>query len=469
MATIHQQHDQSSGSGIFQKLPKLSGFTILEHLHEGSTCAIYRARQDRLGRVVTLKMMPEWPPPTDLALERFNRAAYVSAQAPHPNLLTLYDTGAKDGFYYASIEFVAGQTLQKQLSQLPLSNERMAVQVGLHVARALSALHAKDICHRNVKPKNIFIETSGNTRLIGLGLASCKSAFFSPHLDSHAIGTPHFMAPEMIRGCCADPRSDLYSLGVTLFLMTAGRPPFDSGIPAAVMTRHLTEAPLSLAKLRPDLSDDFVSLVHMLIAREPDQRLQTAREVVSVLEPLLKRCDSGKSMPIPPPLIAASGTPGKKFSSIRRALAHPIAISVVSALATVLTLLALYKTVPMLLKNAPPAPHPVPETSAPQEQAPAAAKPATETTAPARAETAVLELQRLLERNTDFRDAPADGKKAWDLFLNTFPDAEPRETRIARERQKHFTDLEAQERVRRQPEPPAQPVPDRQPALELEF
>jgi serine/threonine protein kinase len=471
MATIHQRNDQSSGSGIFQNLPRISGFTVLEHLHEGSHSAIYRARQDRLGRVVALKLLPEWPPPTDVALERFNRAAYVAAQAPHPNLLTLFDTGARDGFYYASIEFVAGQTLQRQLAQVPQTDERVAMQVGLQVARALAALNAKDICHRNVKPKNIFVETTGNVRLIGLGLASCKSAFFSPHLDSHAIGTPHFMAPEMIRGCCADPRSDLYSLGVTLFLMTAGRPPFDSGIPAAVMTRHLTETPRSLAQLRPDLSKPFINLVHMLISREPDQRLQSARDVVAVLEPLLKVSDVSNPQPKPSPVLAVHEIPGKKRMALKRAMSHPIAISVISALATVIALLAMGKAFSMIFGE-----HasndPAVETVAPKEQAlkPIEAAPAPPAAdAPDQITSEKQVVMRLLEREEEFRKTPAKGKVAWVDFLNAFPNADAGSRKIAQDRLSRYLELETLERLRREPAQAEPPKANTLPEANMEF
>jgi serine/threonine protein kinase len=433
MATIHSQSDQSSDSGVHSKFPKISGFTILEHLHEGSHSSIYRARQERLGRVVALKLLPEWPPPTDVALERFNRAAYVSAQAPHANLLTLYDTGTRDGFYFASLEFVAGQTLQRQLAQVPHTDEAFALQVGLQVARALTALHAREICHRNVKPKNIFVETNGQIRLIGLGLASCKTAFFSPHLDAHAIGTPHFMAPEMIRGCCADPRSDLYSLGVTLYLMTAGRPPFEAGIPAAVMTRHLTEAPRSLAQLRPDLSPEFVSIVHTLIARDPEQRFQSARDAADMLEALGKKNISR-------PLHAVSGP--EKSSRLNLApviaapvhhhhhvksgiLHHPITIAVASALATVLMLAAMTQAMAWIWSNKDP------EPAAP-------AVPVKERDA---SPAELAEFERLEARSAEHLKAPAAGYEGWALFLKTYRDGSPTLRDVAKSRMELFQKL----------------------------
>ena len=484
MATIHSRSDQSSGSGVHLRYPRITGFTILEQIHEGSHCSIFRARQDRLGRVVALKVLPEWPPPTDVALERFNRSAYVSAQAPHPNLLTLYDTGARDGYYFASLEFVTGQTLQRQLAQVGFVDERLAINVGLQVARALTALHARDICHRNVKPKNIFIENNGNVRLIGLGLASCKSAFYSPHLDAHAIGTPHFMAPEMIRGCCSDSRSDLYSLGVTLYLMAAGRPPFEAGIPAAVMTRHLTDAPALLSSLRPDLSAGFVSLVHALIAKDPGERLQSARHAVEVLEGLLAQ--SGTVLPrtpLPPPANARApqaqpagwrlptieelnAQAAERAAGERRKRGHPLLIAGGSALATAALLFgAMYAVV--WFRNARPAggnaPPPVAAPAA-QTEREAGAHPA-EGEMP---ETA--EFRKLLNMDKAFRNDPAAGADAWAEYMVKFPHADGAKLKLARTRLDLYLMLMNEldpERPRKAPPAPQrvqQPAPNRAPA-----
>ncbi|HYF49700.1 MAG TPA: serine/threonine-protein kinase [Planctomycetota bacterium] len=458
MATIHSQSDQSSDSGVHHKFPRISGFTVLEHLHEGSHSSIYRARQDRLGRVVALKLLPEWPPPTDVALERFNRAAYVMAQAPNSNLCTLFDTGTRDGFHFASMEFVAGQTLQRQLAQVPHTDESFAIHVGLQVARALVALHAKDICHRNVKPKNIFVETTGNIRLIGLGLASCKSAFFSPHLDAHAIGTPHFMAPEMIRGCCADPRSDLYSLGVTLYLMTAGRPPFEAGIPAAVMTRHLTDSPKSLAQQRPDLSPDFVNVVNLLIARDPEQRYQSARSVVEALEKLAvkHREKTAQSRSLLAPRAAAAAAPAAAPQqqitmlppepSVQQHNQHAIVVAVMSAIATVVVLCVMALGLFWLWGGKGASPAPAPAKARP---APVAAPLAVEKEEALTAE--LREFRDLQARETEYTANPEAGADAWATFLNTFPNGDPVLQKQARERLDKYLRLMNQMTIRQRP------------------
>ena len=438
MPTIHS--NQSNDSGLHIKLPRLAGFTLLEPLHEGSCGLIYRARQDRLGRIVALKLLPEWPPPTDVALERFNRAAYVNAQAPHPNLLTLYDTGTKDGFHFVSLEYVNGQTLQKHLSTVGTSDERFALHVAVNILRALAALHARDICHRNLKPKNIFLETNGNVRLIGTGLASCKTAFFSPHLDARPIGTPHFMAPEMIRGCYADPRSDLYSLGITLYVMATGRTPFEKGAPLAVMSRHLTDVPDSLAQARPGLSPDFVKFVDTLMAKEPEHRFQSAKAALELAEALARRfIEPQRLLPEMIARPAAAGAPmaiSVRRRSMGEILRHPAAIAMVSAVATVALLAGMMFAMSRYLSA---------------RQGASMAAPTTPIPLTAEAD----EFSKLLDQDADFTLPPETRAEAWATYIAKNPQAPGERLKIARQRLDLF--INQQNRRREQPQP-AKPV-----------
>lgn len=340
MPTIH---NQANDSGLHLRIPRIGGFTLLEPLCEGSCGLMYRARQDRVGRMVALKLLPEWPPATDVALERFNRAAYVNAQVQHPNLLTLYDFGTVDGYHFTSLELISGQTLQKHLSQNGPMDETFGLKIAEQLLSALVALHSRDICHRNIKPKNIFIEVTGKVRLIGLGLASCKSAFFSPHLDARPIGTPHFMAPEMIRGSFSDPRSDLYSIGVTLFVATTGRTPFEKGSPMAVMSKHLTETPVSLHEVRPTLSREFCAFVDTLMARDLTERFQSAKVALDMCQALIAQREvvrpaaAKNSMP-PVLLIPMRPKSGRLKRAMKNAgvlLHNPVVVILASAVVTV--------------------------------------------------------------------------------------------------------------------------------------
>ena len=289
MSEAHLPKADQIPAGLPELRPQIGGFTLLEKLYDGSISTVYKARQDRLGRVVALKLLAEYPPPSDVVLERFNRATYVNAQVVHPNLVVLYESGTRDGYHFSALEYVPGQTVQELLHERGRLSERRSVHIGWQVARALCALHERGILHRNLKPKNILLDPNGRVKLVGLGLAKCDAACFSRNLDAQTIGTPHFMAPEMIRGYTADPRSDLYGLGATLYALVSGRPPFDRGLPAAVMAKHLYEQPKPLNEVVPGLGGEFAALVMQLMAKEPAMRPGSAREVAERLEKLAER------------------------------------------------------------------------------------------------------------------------------------------------------------------------------------
>ena len=421
MPTVNNKSD----SDLHVKPPRVAGFTLMELIHEGGCGTIYRARQDRLGRIVALKLLAEWPPPTDMALERFNRASYVSAQAPHPNLVTLYDTGTAEGFHYASMEYLNGQTLQKHLSVVGLVDEPFAASVAAHVLRALSALHAREICHRNVKPKNMFMETNGNIRLIGLGLASCRTAFHSPHLDTRPIGTPHFMAPEMIRGSYSDPRSDLYSLGVTLFVLVTGVTPFEKGSPLAVMSRHLTDEAVSLASARPGLSPEFVTFVETLMARDVDHRFQSARAALEVAEALERRYKGRARLhPEMQPMLQQEPLLEYRLPKPSK-LSHPAFIALAAALGTIFLVSGLWWFMAGGRKPGSLGDPAVPERAPIQVEGAEKAK-----------------FDSLLEMSNPFHADPATGADAWASYLRAFPRAPASRRDIAGKMLDFYLDLD---------------------------
>jgi serine/threonine protein kinase len=433
------------------------------------------ARQDRLGRMVAMKLVPEWPPPTDVSLERFNRAAYVCAHTPHPGLATLFDVGTRDGFYYATYTFLEGQTLQRHLGTVGQVDEGFAIKSAIYICRTLAALHGNNICHRNVKPKNLFLENNGNVRIIGLGLASCKTAFFSPHLDTHAIGTPHFMAPEMIKGACADPRSDLYSLGVTLYVMVAGRPPYDRGIPAVVMSRHLTDTPASLKELRPDLSSKFVGLIEGLMVKDPSKRIQSAAEAAALFEglgkknssfwklsPLLKPAAAAPAPALPiapaapadnghgamarvepkqptPLMIPQANHPLAFLWNTKFKLSDPIVVSMLAAIAVVAMLLgSLYAATGLIGKRSP----------AVQPRVQRAQIPVVlEAPQPQFDPRQQREFDHLLGLSNQFQDDPTAGSAAWADFIEKHPHMTREVQTVAGQRFELYQRLKERSRV----------------------
>jgi serine/threonine protein kinase len=456
MPTIH---NQANDSGLHLRIPRIGGYTLLEPLADGSSCLLYRARQDRVGRMVALKLLPEWPPATDVALERFNRAAYVTAQVQHPNLLTLFDFGTVDGYHFASMELASGQTLQKHLAQNGPMDEDAALKLAEQLLGALNALHSRDICHRNIKPKNILIESNGNARLIGLGLASCKSAFFSPHLDARPIGTPHFMAPEMIRGSFADPRSDLYSIGVTLFVATTGRTPFDKGTPMAVMSRRLTETPMSLAEARPTLSKSFCGFVDTLMARDAERRFQSSKSALDICQALRAEHtarhpqhgnDSSQRVLVQ---MRAYVPPRESLRKrLGRWMHNPVLVVLASAMATVLLLggmtLGLRK---WSSDNARPSRAPYSSVSPASDMGTGSSL--------TREQREILRLSRLEQI---FDTQPMMGVESWTQFLKEFPAAPDDVKDLARTRLNFYTRLTNNDAIqparREQPRNPTQPL-----------
>ncbi|MBI3830950.1 MAG: protein kinase [Planctomycetes bacterium] len=414
--------------------PRVAGYTLLDKLYESSVCSIYKARQDRLGRTVCLKLLPEFPPPCDVALERFNRAAYVGAQVVHTNLPVLYETGTADGYHYCALEYISGVSLQDLLVQRGRLSERRAVWIGLQVARALTALHEKGVVHRNLKPKNILVESNGRVRLVGLGLSKCDAACFSKHLDAQTIGTPHYMAPEMIRGRYTDPRSDLYSLGVTMYVMASGNPPFPKGMPAAVMAKHLYEAPRSLRVAYPELSKEFAEFVDELMVKNPDDRVASAREAVRKLERLAARHNYDD--------LCFAGAPrtlrDKPAANDWRALLKPFGVFFGSLLGVFLVGMALFGVYSSMRDRYAARPPAVPATSVPvpaRLNPPAAASmtpaaptdlqpaPVAETPAPRAEGAREADFRRLKDLESVYRRDAWRGVREWERFLRVYPEA----------------------------------------------
>ncbi|MCK6471256.1 MAG: serine/threonine protein kinase [Planctomycetes bacterium] len=431
----------TTGSTPKLELPRVAGYTLVEMLNEGSVCTLYKARQERMGRTVALKLLPEWPPPREVTLERFNRSTYVLAQVVHPNLPVLYDTGTSDGFHYAALEYIGGRTLQDMLSERGTFSERRAAAIALQIARALAALQQKGIVHRNLKPRNVMVEPDGRVRLVGLGLAKCEAACFAKHLDEHTIGTPHFMAPEMIRGNCNDPRSDFYALGVTMYVMAAGHPPFEKGVPAAVMAKHLYEEPQPLRALRPEFSETYEKLTMHLLKKCPDDRLADPKDVARRLEHLVSLQDYSSEKPgnaeaKPHPLAALAphaakpGPAAKPRASAPRfwnAASHAdwdrffrnFGIFSAAATAVLLLGLACLGAYALLSGRLAAAPQPEPHLRQAAPAAPAASSPLD-----ARAR-ALADYQALKGREAAFLRDPAAGAQAWNAFLNEHGAQEP--------------------------------------------
>lgn len=264
---------------------QIAGYRLLELLGQGAMGSVYKARQLSLDRDVAIKVLsPELATDTTY-VERFQTEARAVARLNHTNLVSGIDVGEADGIHYLVMEFADGNTLASLLRRGGALDEERAVGIAQQIARALDHAHKNGLLHRDVKPDNVIITRDGVAKLCDLGLA---------RLDERAeaaarMGTPAYISPEQARGeTQVDLRSDLYSLGATLFHLLAGRPPFEAATAAGVLAKHLTEPTPSLNSLGADVDPRTDVLVMRLLAKSPGDRYPAASEVALVLDGILR-------------------------------------------------------------------------------------------------------------------------------------------------------------------------------------
>jgi formylglycine-generating enzyme required for sulfatase activity/predicted Ser/Thr protein kinase len=274
----------------------ISHYRVVAKLGAGGMGVVYQAKDTRLGRNVALKFLTEQVSRNRTALERFQREARAASALNHPNIVTVYDIDeAPDGSNYIAMEYVEGISLDRRLAEGPLAlNE--ALRYGVDVARALAAAHAAGIVHRDVKPANVMVTRSGPVKMLDFGLAKLTEvmggvAEENTHtlvkdpvtLTGFVIGTPAYTSPEQARGEPVDARSDIFSFGVMLYEMLAGRRPFVGDSVAVLLSSILRDDPPSLQAIRPGIPDDVAGVVRRCLARDRDARFPSAESLLEAL------------------------------------------------------------------------------------------------------------------------------------------------------------------------------------------
>jgi RNA polymerase sigma-70 factor (ECF subfamily) len=265
---------------------------------------VYRARDVRLDRDVAIKVLPDHLSDSPEALARFELEARALAALSHPNLVAIFDVGAEQGISFAVMELLVGETLLELLSRGPLPMARL-VDIGVAVADGMAAAHAQGIIHRDLKPANIFLSASGHVKIVDFGLARFENtrpqAATAPYLTEtgRVVGTVGYMSPEQTRGDIPDARGDIFSLGCVLYEMATGCRAFHAKNAAEVMAAVLRDDPTdgrSGRLIPPDLNQ----LVARCLAKQPDQRFQSADEVATALKKLANaEVKEASSLPIP--------------------------------------------------------------------------------------------------------------------------------------------------------------------------
>jgi hypothetical protein len=259
---------------------------LVRKLGEGGMGQVWLARHEVLQKDVAVKVLPANFAADPEARERFLREAQAAARLEHPNVIQVLDAGSAGGSPFIVMQLVEGTDLEKILrkkGKLPVDD---ALSVGKKIASALAAAHRMGIVHRDIKPANVMITRQGRVMVGDFGLARPVEGGETITTAGLVMGTPHFLSPEQARGEKVDGRSDLYSLGATLYALIGGRYPFSGASPMSIAVKHATptEKPDPLRKVDPGVPAEVEALVERLMAKRPEERFQTAEEVVTAID-----------------------------------------------------------------------------------------------------------------------------------------------------------------------------------------
>jgi serine/threonine-protein kinase len=232
---------------------------------------VYLAQDKVLGRAIALKALPPSFIRDDGLATRFRQEARVLAQLTHANIVQVYDLVEEGDNLLIAMELVAGNNLAEHIQEHDRMSVAQTLEAGITMAEAMAYAHDKGVVHRDFKPQNVLINEQGQPKITDFGLAKISQ---SPNLTGSGaiIGSPSYMSPEQASGKPVDARSDIYSLGITLYEMLSGKPPFEGGT-AEILIKHLLEPPPPISELVENIPQDLEKLINDLLVKDPEERV----------------------------------------------------------------------------------------------------------------------------------------------------------------------------------------------------
>ena len=264
-------------------------YEILEKIGTGGMADVYKAVDNKLSRNVAVKVLKQEFSENENFVSKFRVEAQAAAGLMHPNVVNVYDVGEEADIYYIVMELVEGITLKKYIEKKARLSFEEAVSIAIQVGMGIEAAHEKHIIHRDIKPQNIIISLAGKVKVTDFGIAKAAT---SNTITSNVMGSVHYTSPEQARGGYSDEKSDIYSLGVTMFEMLTGRVPFNGETTVAIAIKHIQEPMPSPRDFVPEIPYSLEDIVLKCCEKSPDRRYQNMQELVEDLKQCLLTPDA---------------------------------------------------------------------------------------------------------------------------------------------------------------------------------
>ncbi|RME74920.1 MAG: serine/threonine protein kinase, partial [Planctomycetota bacterium] len=275
----------SENRGFF---PNLSDFQILEDIAQGGMGIVYKVfdrKEKRISALKVLNLAVLLPEEREEEIARFQREARLAMEIEHPALVKAYRAGCENGIWYYAMEYIPGEDLGEIIDRQGTMEVEEVIPIMITIAKALQYIEEKGMVHRDLKPDNILIGYDGTVKLCDYGLLRRKKVSTAITSAGISIGTPNYMSPEQAKGDVElDIRSDIYSLGMTLYHLLTGKTPFESTSVTLTLSRHIFEKVPSIRKYNPEIHPDLEGIIAKMTEKKPSKRFQSAKDLVEALE-----------------------------------------------------------------------------------------------------------------------------------------------------------------------------------------